>query len=176
MRRLIRAIEGISRASGFLAAALIIVLVALMLYDVVLRYVFSAPTIWGFEVSTWTMGAIFVLAIAYALATDSHVRVDLIYDRIDRRLLNWVDLVGLIILLPIVAWITEGLWHYFWDAYRSGEVSGQSAWNPKVWPFRALVLLGFFAFTLQILAQILKTALRIAGRDLDGRLEAAPGP
>ena len=44
--------------------------------------------------------------------------------------------------------------------------SGISAWNPRVWPFRLLVFLGFAAFTLQIVAQIIKTASRLAGHRL----------
>jgi TRAP-type mannitol/chloroaromatic compound transport system permease small subunit len=166
IRRLVGLIELASKACGAIAAILVVVLVVLMLYDVVLRYAFSAPTIWAYEVSTWAMGASFVLAIGYALATDSHVRVDLLYDWVNRRVLGWVDLVGLVVLLPIVAWLGWGLWHYFHEAYASGEVSGISAWNPKVWPFRLLVFLGFAAFTLQIVAQIIKTASRLAGHRL----------
>ena len=80
MRALVRTIDGISRLFGAVAAALVIVLVTLMLYDVVLRYLFNAPTIWGNDLNTWLMGASFVLSIAYAMATDSHVRVDLLAD------------------------------------------------------------------------------------------------
>lgn len=172
IRRLVGAIEIASKACGALAALLVVVLVALMLYDVVLRYAFSAPTIWGFEVSTWTMGCVFVLAIGYALATDSHVRVDLLYDWLSRRVLNWVDLLGMtFLLLPIVLWLTWGLWHYFLEALRSGEVSGQSAWNPKVWPFRFVLFVGFAAFALQVMAQIIRTAARILGHPLPGEID-----
>jgi TRAP-type mannitol/chloroaromatic compound transport system permease small subunit len=157
MSTIVRAIEGLSRLCGGVAAALVLMLVVLMLYDVLLRYAFNAPTLWGFEVSTWTMGAAFTLAIGYALACDAHVRVDLLYGRIPRKVLTLVDLVFLPLLLVVVAWLTWGLWHYFFDAYRTGEKSGGSAWNPRVWPFRLIVLAGFAAFTLQIVASILKT-------------------
>jgi TRAP-type mannitol/chloroaromatic compound transport system permease small subunit len=162
MRGIVRAIEGMSRLCGGLAAALIFILVVLMLYDVFLRYVFNAPTLWGFEVSTWTMGAAFTISIGYALACDAHVRVDLLYGGlIPRRALLAVDLVFLPLLLVVVAWITWGLWEYFQEAWRSGERSGGSAWNPKVWPFRLIVVTGFAAFTLQVVASILKTFLTL---------------
>ena len=80
MRGFVRAIDGISRFFGAIAAVLVIVLVVLMLYDVVLRYAFNAPTTWGNDLNTWLMGASFVLSIAYAMSTDSHVRVDLLYN------------------------------------------------------------------------------------------------
>jgi TRAP-type mannitol/chloroaromatic compound transport system permease small subunit len=164
MTAVVRAIEWLSRACGGLAAALVFILVVLMLYDVFMRYVFNAPTLWGFEVSTWTMGAAFILSIGYALATDAHVRVDLLYSRIPRRVLTVIDLIFLPLLLVIVAWLTWGLWGYFFDAYRTSEKSGGSAWNPKVWPFRLILLIGFAAFTLQIVASILKTIAKLRGK------------
>jgi TRAP-type mannitol/chloroaromatic compound transport system permease small subunit len=151
----------VSRLCGGLAAALVLALVVLMLYDVLLRYAFNAPTLWGFEISTWTMGAAFTLSIGYALACDAHVRVDLLYSRIPRRVLTVIDLLFLPLLLIVVAWLTWGLWHYFFDAWRTGEKSGGSAWNPRVWPFRLIVLIGFAAFTLQIIASILKTIMKL---------------
>lgn len=161
MTAIIRAIERLSHWCGGLAAVLVFVLVVLMLYDVCMRYVFNAPTLWGFEVSTWTLGAAFTLSIGYALACDAHVRVDLLYSRIPRRVLTIVDLIFLPVLLVTVAWLTWGLWGYFFDAWRTGEKSGGSAWNPRVWPFRLIVLIGFAAFTLQIVASILKTIAKL---------------
>ena len=114
MRGLVRAVDGISRLFGAIAAALVIVLVVLMLYDVVLRYVFNAPTAWGNDLNTWLMGASFVLSIAYAMSTDSHVRVDLLYDRRTRPRIRVFDLIGLtLIILPTVGWLTLGLYDHF---------------------------------------------------------------
>jgi TRAP-type mannitol/chloroaromatic compound transport system permease small subunit len=73
LRALIRFIEAVSRIFGYAAAGLVLLLIVLMIYEVIVRYVFSTPTIWGYEVTTWVMGGSFVLAIAYALSTDSHV-------------------------------------------------------------------------------------------------------
>jgi TRAP-type mannitol/chloroaromatic compound transport system permease small subunit len=107
------------------------------------------------------MGAAFVLSIGYALASDAHVRVDLLYSHRSRWVLTVVDLIFLPLLLVVAAWLTWGLWSYFADAWRTGEKSGGSAWNPKVWPFRLVLLIGFAAFTLQIVASILKTIARL---------------
>ena len=174
MRGLVRAADGVSRVFGAIAAALVIVLVVLMLYDVVLRYVFNAPTIWGNDLNTWLMGASFVLSIAYALSTDSHVRVDLLYDRRTRPRIRIFDLVGLAaIILPTVGWITLGLFDHFMTAYRSGERSGSGGWNPIVWPFKLILLIGFAIFTLQIVAEIIKRAASLMGTPLEDHDEAS---
>lgn len=163
MRRLIGTIDAVSRAAGGLAAVLVVLLVVLMLYDVVMRYVFNAPTLWGFDISTYLMGAAFLLSIAYALLHDSHVRVDLLYTPATRHRLRIVDLIGLpLIVLPICAWITWGLWGFFLEAVHSGERSGTSAWNPLVWPFRLITFAGFLIFTLQVAAEAVKRFLAVA--------------
>ena len=174
MRALVRAIDGISRMFGAIAAVLVIVLVVLMLYDVVLRYIFNAPTIWGNDLNTWLMGASFVLSIAYAMATDSHVRVDLLYNRQTRRHIRIFDLVGLtLIILPTVAWITWGLLDHFLMAYRSLERSGSGGWNPIVWPFKLILLVGFAIFTVQIAAEIIKRIASLLGHPFEPPEEAA---
>jgi TRAP-type mannitol/chloroaromatic compound transport system permease small subunit len=157
MRSVIRTIDAVSRACGALAACLVVLLIVLMMYDVIMRYVFGSPTLWGYDTNTFLMGASFILSVAYALSRDSHVRVDLLLPPDRPWLKTWVDLVGFtLLLLPIAAWITSGLWHYWLDAWRSGETSGSSAWNPVIWPFRLVLFLGFLAFTIQIVAEILK--------------------
>src|SRR5262245_4638959 len=164
----VRAIDGISRVFGAIAAMLVIVLVVLMLYDVVLRYALNAPTTWGNDMNTWLMGASFVLSIAYAMSTDSHVRVDLLYSPATRPRIRYFDLVGLtFIILPTVVWVTWGLWGHFTDAIRTGERSGSGGWNPIVWPFKMILFVGFAIFALQIAAEIIKRLASLVGKPFD---------
>jgi TRAP-type mannitol/chloroaromatic compound transport system permease small subunit len=168
MHGLVRALDRLSTLFGAIAAVLVIVLVALMLYDVVLRYVFNAPTIWGNDMNTWLMGASFVLSIAYAMSTDSHVRVDLLYTDRTRRHMRIFDLLGLtFIVLPTLVWVTWGLWDHFNEAYRTGERSGSGGWNPIVWPFKAVIFVGFAMFTLQTVAEIIKRATSLLGKAVE---------
>lgn len=176
MRSLIRAIDRVSFAIGGVAALLVIVLVVLMVYDAVARYAFSAPTWWAFDVATYLMGACFVLSTGYTLSRDAHVRVDLLYDHIPRRVLTIVDLIGFtLIVLPVTAWIASGLWSYFYDSFLTSERSGSSAWNPRVWPFRLVLFIGFAALCLQVLAEILRRITRLLGRPVEpGEASGAP--
>jgi len=164
MRAIVRAIDRLSSCFGALAALVVVVLVVLMLYDVLMRYVFNAPTTWGNDLNTFLMGGSFLLSIAYALATDSHVRVDLLYSAHTRDRIKYVDLIGfVIVVLPTVAWITWGLWGHFQEALRTGERTGSGGWNPVVWPFKAVMFFGFAIFTLQIAAEVIKRIYAIAG-------------
>jgi TRAP-type mannitol/chloroaromatic compound transport system permease small subunit len=168
VRLLVRSIETISRFGGYTAAALVLTLVILMVYEVVVRYVFAAPTVWGYELSTWVMGASFVLAIAYALMTDSHVRVDFVHDLLGPRSRHAFDVLGYILfVLPLLLWLSWGMWGYFYAALTTAERSGQSAWNPVIWPFRLVLFLGVVTLTLQVIAEVVKSMSALAGAPLE---------
>jgi TRAP-type mannitol/chloroaromatic compound transport system permease small subunit len=165
---IVRFIEAISRLGGYAAAVLVLTLVVLMVYEVVARYVFAAPTVWGYEVSTWVMGASFVLAIAYALLTDSHVRVDFLHDFLGPKARHTFDVLGYVLfVLPLLLWLSWGMWGYFYGAFKTAERSGQSAWNPVIWPFRLVLFLGVVILTLQVIVEVVKSASALGGRPLE---------
>ena len=169
----VRAIERVTGGFGQLGAWLILALIASMVYEVVLRYVFGAPTSWAYEIGYMLLGAIFTLTIGLAQIHRSHVRVDFLYDRMSPRLRATVDLVGYVVfILPLAAWLTWSLGEYAFKAFERGEASGQSAWNPQIWPFRAALTLGFALFTLQTLAEVMKCAYAL----LHPGTAAKPGP
>ena len=171
MRSIVRVLDWLSWLFAVLSAMTIVVLVVLMLYDVLMRYAFNAPTTWGNDLNTFLMGGAFVMSIAYALATDAHVRVDLLYNEENRHRLGYVDLIGfLFLVLPIVAWITWGLYGYMVEAIVSGERTGSGGWNPVVWPFRVVLFVGFVILMLQVVAEILKRFAIIIGRPIEGTM------
>jgi len=70
---------------GNLGSGLFMMTVAISFYEIVMRYAFNAPTIWVHETATFVGGALFVLGGSYALATNRHVRVVLLYDYVSDR-------------------------------------------------------------------------------------------
>lgn len=155
MLTIVSLINLVTCGTGKVVAWLIVPLAGSMLWEVVSRYVFARPTIWAYEAAYMQMGALFLLGIAYVSQTDGHVRVDLFYHRFSARKKALVDLIGLLLIAPLVIWLCFGLWDYFERALNSGERSGQSIWNPVVWPARLTFWLGFMLFAAQIVADIL---------------------
>ena len=138
-------------------------LVLAMVYEVVSRYAFDRPTIWAFELSYMMMGVIFLLGISYALLKGQHVNVDFLHEALPRRGVAVIDFVGYVVLTGMSAWIAFALFRYFGEAYRSGEGSGLSAWNPPVWPYRFVFAIGFTLFSLQTLAKAIENGQLIFG-------------
>jgi TRAP-type mannitol/chloroaromatic compound transport system permease small subunit len=169
MRGVIAAIEGLTEGIGGLAALVIIPLVLATCYEVFARYVFGAPTIWAFELGYILTGVHFLLGGAITLKRQGHVRIDLIYDQLSVRKRALIDLVLYVALvLPALSLIFLRLTDYATESYFSGESTGQSAWNPPIWPFRAIIAASFLILTLQVVAEILKCLEKLRGRTAAG--------
>ncbi|WP_375752065.1 TRAP transporter small permease subunit [Vibrio sp. HN007] len=147
-----------------LLSLLFVFTVIISFYEVVSRYLFNAPTIWVHETASFIGGSLFVVGGAYALATDKHVRVVLIYDAVSQRTKHYLNifhhLAGMLFsgLLSYAAYqMVESSWFAPWGELRL-ETSG-TAWNP---PFPALlkglilliVSLMFIQFVLHLINEI----------------------
>lgn len=163
----IKPVEAIVRYAGYLSACLIPILAVLIVYEVIMRYAFNAPTKWAFEVSYMLMGSSLMLAIAFCSQLRRHIRVDFLYDNVSDKKKALIDGAGYIFfLLPMVIWCSWGLWEYFLEAYKVNEQSGESAWNPIIWPFKFTFAFGFYLFSLQTVVETVKCALVLTGRDV----------
>ncbi|MCZ7599850.1 MAG: TRAP transporter small permease subunit [Gammaproteobacteria bacterium] len=92
MANSILAIDTFSRWTGFVVAWLILPLCFAMVYEVVARKFFLAPTMWAFDISRFLYGAMFTLGAAYALAKGVHIRADFIYRNWSPKAQGRVDL------------------------------------------------------------------------------------
>lgn len=169
MDHIVKFIERITGNVGFIASLIIIPLIIATAYEVFSRYIFGAPTIWAFELGYITTGTHFLLGASIGLMKGSHIRIDLIYSRFSERTKAAVDLFFYVALfLPFLFLLSESLFDYALRSYLSGEHTGASAWNPPIWPFRALITLGFVLLTLQVIAEVLKCVAVIRGRPIAG--------
>lgn len=150
----------VGRAISWLALALVLTQFAV----VVLRYVFSTGSI-GLQESVWYMhGLLFLLGAGFTLATDDHVRLDVIYRKTSERGRAWINLIGsLFLLLPFcgaMIWFSMSFVSSSW-AVREGspEVSGLPfLWLLKTSLIAFAVLLGIQALvTIVQCLSVLKT-------------------
>lgn len=166
MKRLIDFLERITGSAGMVAAWLVVPLIFASCYEVFSRYVLNAPTIWAFELAYMAMGAHFLIGAAYTLRERGHIRIDVLYTHFSPRTQAWIDVFGFVcLLLPASWWLTWGLWEYALDAYQSGELSGQSAWNPPIWPFRLVFFSGFLLLSIQGTVSLLRALTVAFGHD-----------
>ena len=82
-----RAVDRVAVFIGRITMMLVVLLTTVMLYEVILRYIFEAPTLWANELSLWLAGFVFLTAGLYAMQQRSHIRIVLLYDVVPR----WVQ-------------------------------------------------------------------------------------
>ena len=167
MVAIVRWIERFSMLIGTVGALVMAPLVLSMVYEVMARHFFNAPTFWAYEIGYMLAGTTYMFGMGYCLKQGGHIRVDFLYDSMPIKRKALVNALGYIILmLPVCFWITHGLYNYAMEAWISGEVSGESAWNPVIWPFRFIWFIGFVSLSAQGVAELLKNIMIIRGIDI----------
>jgi len=150
-------ITGVNRILFMIAAAAIFAVVPMLLYEVVARYAFDAPTVWAMEASTLVFGPHFMLAGPYLLHLKGHVAVDIF----SAKLSGVPHLIAGIFTHLVVA-VFAGVfavvsWPLAMNAYGLGETSF-SAWNPPIWWLKFIVPLSFALLFAQALVECIRAA------------------
>jgi TRAP-type mannitol/chloroaromatic compound transport system permease small subunit len=117
--RLVRAIDAVSTAAGWLAGWFIVPMTIAVTWEVIARYVFRAPTPWTYELGWMLYGAQFMLAAAYTLQKGGHIRTDVLYERWSPRTRAIVDATG------YACFFFPGMAVIFW----AGWVEARFAWD-----------------------------------------------
>jgi TRAP-type mannitol/chloroaromatic compound transport system permease small subunit len=150
MNRLFNLVDAFSKMLSWIAQFVTVILVISMIYEVVARYVFGAPTIWAFDISYMCTGTLFVLGAAYALKQDAHVRIDFLAQKMPVGLRRKIEgLVFIFLVSPIFAALSKFAIERAWRAWETSEVENVSPWAPLMWPFFAILAIGLVALTLQ---------------------------
>lgn len=151
-----RAIDRLSEIIGKSVMWLIFIAIIISATNAVVRKAFNMSSNAWLEAQWYLFGAAFLLASAYTLKQNEHIRIDIFYGTRTRRTQHWIDLIGhVFFLLPFVALMAWMLIPYAWQAYDIGQVS-TNAGGLIIWPARALLAAGFVLLTLQAFSEIIK--------------------
>ena len=150
LNKVCRVIERVNEWSGRLISWLIIILMLIVSFEVMMRYVFNAPTKWVFDTSYMLLASFLAVGFAYVMLHRGHIRVDLLYNRFPPRTRLIIDSVlNLIIFLPLFTLITIEIVEEVNYAFTSGEKSTITTWYPLVWPYKACVAYGIVLLLIQ---------------------------
>jgi len=164
---LARTIDRINELIGKTFAWAILAAVLVSAGNAIIRKVFNVSSNAWLELQWYLFGAAFLLAAAYTLKQNEHIRVDIVYGMWSRRTQHWIDLLGhIFFLMPFVLLMIYYFWPYFLLSYRNGETSS-SAGGLLIWPAKSLLLIGFAMLGLQGLSEIIKKIAIMRGQMAD---------
>ncbi len=171
MQSILLGVDRLNAFIGKLFAWCIVLLMLAITYEVFRRYVLHDPTTWAYDVSLMLYGGLFMMAGAYTLSRNGHVRGDFIYRKWAPATQARVDLVlyFLFFFPGILALIYSG-WNYFYLSYLLNEHSSFSPEGPVIWPFKALIPITGVMLLLQGVVEVVRCLICIRTGDWPQRL------
>jgi len=166
LRSIIRTVDTISERLGKILSFLIFGMTAVLVYEVVVRYAFNAPTIWAHETSIFFWGYCGVLAGAYTLKHHAHINVDILYSRLSPRREAILDVVTGFLFLFIIALIIYEGWKMGMVALATHEHS-PTPWSPPIAHFKLVLPVGATLLLVQGLANWVRSLyLAVTNKEL----------
>lgn len=152
-----RGIDRVNELIGKAAGYAILLSILISAGNAVIRKI--EPTLTSnkwLEAQWYLFGAAFLLAAAYTLKQNEHIRIDILYGSLSRRVQHWIDLLGhLLFLMPISLLMIWYLVPYSLKSISSGEMSS-NAGGLIIWPAKTLLLVGFALLAIQGVSEIIK--------------------
>ena len=171
MLRIVHAIDRLNTLVGKLFAWTILAMIAIILYEVFMRYVMRSPTAWAYDAGYMLYGTIFIMAGAYALSVAAHVRGDVIYRLFSPRKQAGIDLVlYFIFFFPAVIALIYAGYSYAESSWRIGERAASGPGAPPVYWFKSLIPLAAAFLFLQGLAELMRCVMCLRDGDWPPRL------
>ena len=133
-------------------------LIFAMTYEVIMRKLFLAPTIWAYDISRFLYGALFMLGAAYALSRGVHIRADFLYRNFKVKNQGLIDFWLYILFyfpgLFVFFYMTVG---YVGESIQRGERGMDTTWMPYMWPIKTCLLIGIAFLLIQGISELLKS-------------------
>lgn len=158
-----RLIDAINARIGQAASWLVLVVVLISAGNAVVRKLFNISSNGLLEIQWYLFSAIFLLAAAYTLQKNEHIRIDLLVGKLSARGQAIVDIIGtLLFLMPVCYLLISFGWLMFLDAWNSGEMSSDAGGLVR-WPVFLLIPVGFALLMAQGLSELIKRVAFLQG-------------
>ena len=157
MQKLLLRVDKVSTFVGHFFSWLIIGLTLLITWEVFSRYVLNRPHAWAFDVMIMLYGTLFMMAGAYTLAKNGHVRGDVLYGFLAPRTQATIDLVLYVIFfVPGVIALTYAGYFYAAESWAINEHSNITADGPPIYPFKTVIPVAGAVLLLQGIVEIVR--------------------
>ena len=141
MKRLLSAIDRIVIWTGKVFSVLTLVVAFVVVYEIVMRYVFRAPTLWASESMVFGCALVYVMGEAWTALDGKHVRIEVLYGRLSARGRAVTDLVTFFFFALYLGMMFWASCRFAWDSLRLRETGG-SPWDPPTYPFKIALAFG----------------------------------
>lgn len=161
------AVDSLNEFIGKAVSWLFLALIFSVSIDLLARFFMGQATDWAFDINYMIYGTQFMLAGAYTMKHDAHVRVDVLLSKFSPRSQALLEIIFYVcIMLPSCAFLLHATWKDFVQACLSKEVSIVSSWHPPVYHYKGIMPLTFALLILQSIVQLIRNLAIIKVRSV----------
>ena len=129
-----------------------------MVYEVLARKLFLAPTMWAYDMSRFLYGALFMLGAGYALSKGVHIRADFLYRNFKVKTQGLIDFwLYLLFYFPGLLFFFYMTTGFVLESIKRGERGMDTAWMPFMWPIKACLWFGILFLLIQGISELFKS-------------------
>jgi TRAP-type mannitol/chloroaromatic compound transport system permease small subunit len=151
-------IDKFSKWTGNVVCWLTIPLMLAMVYEVLARKLFTAPTMWAYDMSRFLYGALFMLGAGYALSKGVHIRADFLYRNFKVKTQGIVDTsLYIIFYFPGLLFFLYMTTVFVGESIMRGERGMDTAWMPYMWPIKSSLWFGILFLLIQGISELFKS-------------------
>lgn len=155
MQKLLLTIDRVNTRIGQLFGWFVLVLTLFVTYEVISRYAFKSPHAWAFDAMNMMYGTLFMMAGAYTLSKNGHVRGDVLYGFFPPRLQAGLDLaLYFLFFFPGVIALCWAGFYYFEESWAIRETSSLASGGPPLYPFKAIIPIAGLTLLLQGIVEV----------------------
>ena len=161
----VRVVDYLSTRFGRIAMYLIFLMIGTLLLDAITRNVLNIPLYWCVELAQFTLAAYYIMGGAYSMQLHSHVRMDLVYDRLSERNKARMDsFTAIFLVIYLIVLLIGSISSTIYSIETNQKLF--SMWNPSVIPIKVIMVIGILLMLLQAISTFFKDLAKARGVEL----------
>ena len=161
----VRYVDAVNRVVGYFVMYLALVIMGVLLFASLTRYVLNVPFVWIIEMAQFLMAAYYILGGGYSMQLDAHVRMDVLYERWRPKTRAFMDsLTAFFLVFYLVVMMQGGVASSLYS--HKYNQTNYSAWAPPMAPIKIIMTVGIALMLLQAISILFKDIAKFTGRDI----------
>ena len=161
----VKTIDFISLKTGRATMYLVFVMMFILILSFVTRNIINIPLIWIIEMAQFVMTGYYLLGGGYSMLTDDHVRMDLIYSKLNDKTKALLDsLTSVFLIFYLVVLLIGSISSLTYTLETNQRLF--TAWAPYVWPIKSIMTFGILLMLLQSIAIFFKDIAKVLNREI----------
>jgi TRAP-type mannitol/chloroaromatic compound transport system permease small subunit len=165
IRLYVRYVDAVNRVLGNIVMYLALVIMGVLLFGSLTRYVFNVPFVWIIEMAQFVMAAYYILGGGYSMQLDAHVRMDVFYERWKPKTRAFVDSITAFFLVFYLTFMIYGGYSSTTYSLKYNQTN-YSAWAPPMAPIKIIMTVGIVLMLLQAISIFFKDLAKVTNREI----------